>query len=102
MIGLSRERRLWRRLDRIRIELASTRDEIAVLEAQLAELHVDDEQAAIRALVSENMADKREARTAKGHADAMATHIARLRTRAAKLEGLAEQTVAALAGEARL
>jgi hypothetical protein len=63
-----------RKLRKISARLRSLRDELGVIDEQLAHLVDDAEDKSIRALVAENPAAAIEHREAAGHSEAMADH----------------------------
>jgi hypothetical protein len=73
-----------RRLLEVHARLKKAREELVVLDEQLAALNDDADEARLRALVSENPGAGREHRDAQKHADAMA------RSRAAVVASIAE------------
>ncbi|HUR23586.1 MAG TPA: hypothetical protein VMZ73_06920 [Acidimicrobiales bacterium] len=72
-----------RRLVEVNRRLKQAREELAVLDHQLAALIEEADDARVRALVSDSPLDQREYRQAQKHADAMA------RGRAATVEAIA-------------
>jgi hypothetical protein len=75
-----------RRLRVLTKRLRSLRDELTVIDDQLAHLSDDADDAGIRALVSETTGAGPEFRQAKAHADAMRSHRAHVVTTIAELE----------------
>jgi hypothetical protein len=63
-----------RKLRKISTRLRSLRDELGVIDEQLAHLVEDAEDKSIRALVADNPAAAIEHREAAGHSEAMADH----------------------------
>jgi len=63
-----------RRLTQVAIRLRALRDELSVIEEQLAHLADDADDLALRALVSETPAASFESNDARKHADAMRRH----------------------------
>jgi chromosome segregation ATPase len=68
----------------VHARLKKAREELVVLDEQLAALSEEADEARVRALVSETPGAEREHRDARKHADAMA------RSRAALVAGIAE------------
>lgn len=64
------------RLRKTGSRLRSLRDELAVIDEQLAHLTDDAVDSSLRAMVSDSTGDSYEARKAHEHADAMAAHRA--------------------------
>jgi hypothetical protein len=62
------------RLRKTGSRLRSLRDELAVIDEQLAHLTDDAADSSLRAMVSDSTGDSYEARKAHEHADAMAAH----------------------------
>ncbi len=83
----------------VRTELAAARTEAAVSAEQLLSLREEAEELGVRALVSENSDDVREARHAHGHADRLARELERVRERIRTLEGREQALIATLLGE---
>ena len=75
-----------RRLTGVSRHLRALRDELRVLDEQLAHLNDDADDARIRSLVSENQLAERDHRDAQRHADAQAAHRSKLVARIAELE----------------
>ena len=75
-----------RRLTGVSRQLRALRDEVRVLDEQLAHFNDDADDARIRSLVSENQLAERDHRDAQRHADAQAAHRAKLVARIAELE----------------
>ena len=75
-----------RRLSQVATRLKSLRDELAMIDEQLDHLATDADDQAIRALVSETPGAAFEANDARKHADAMASHRARIVSTIAELE----------------
>ena len=75
-----------RRLTGVSRQLRALRDEVRVLDEQLAHFNDDADDARIRSLVSENQLAERDHRDAQRHADAQAAHRATLVARIAELE----------------
>ncbi|HET6811154.1 MAG TPA: hypothetical protein VFH50_09110 [Acidimicrobiales bacterium] len=73
-----------RRLMDVHARLKKAREELVVLDEQLAALSEEADEARVRALVSETPGAEREHREAQKHADAMA------RSRSALVAGIAE------------
>ncbi|HEX5266383.1 MAG TPA: hypothetical protein VFW24_06390 [Acidimicrobiales bacterium] len=73
-----------RRLLEVHARLKKAREELVVLDEQLAALNDEADDARVRALVSERPGAEREHREAQKHADAMA------RSRVAVVAGIAE------------
>ena len=72
-------------LTAVQSSLERARSEAAVISEQLGSLLEDAEEAKIRALVSENTADIRDARHAAGHAERLERELERLNERIATL-----------------
>ena len=75
-----------RRLTGVSRQLRAVRDEVRVLDEQLAHFNDDADDARIRSLVSENQLAERDHRDAQRHADAQAAHRVKLVARIAELE----------------
>lgn len=73
-------------LKRVSRRLRSLREELAVLDEQLAQLNDDADDARIRSLVADNQLADREHRDAQRHADAQTAHRAEIVARIAELE----------------
>lgn len=71
-------RRLHRKLTKVSDRLRALRSELHIIDEQLAHLADDAGDQEIRALVSETAAASFEARDARRHADAMASHRAHI------------------------
>jgi hypothetical protein len=67
-------RSVERRLRKAGVRLRRLRDELSVIDEQLAHLVDDTEDASLRALVAESPAAAVEHRQAAGHSEAMADH----------------------------
>ena len=67
-------RSVERKLRRLSVRLRRLRDELVVIDEQLAHLVDDVDQASVRALVAEDPAAAIEHREAVGHSQAMADH----------------------------
>lgn len=67
-------RMVERRLRRAGARLRELRDELVVIDEQLAQLADEADDSGIRALVSETPGVRGESRDARAHADAMAAH----------------------------
>jgi hypothetical protein len=63
-----------RRLSQVSVRLKSLREELAMIDEQLAHFDADADDTAIRALVSETPGAVAESNDARKHADAMARH----------------------------
>jgi hypothetical protein len=63
-----------RRLSQVSVRLRSLREELAMIDEQLAHFDADADDTAIRALVSETPGAVFESSDARKHADAMARH----------------------------
>jgi chromosome segregation ATPase len=81
-------RSVERRLRKTGERLRSLRDDLVVIDEQLAHLTDDADEKSIRALVAENPAAAIEHREAVGHSDAMAEHRRRM---VADIAGLEER-----------
>ena len=68
------KRSVERRLRKVGDRLRRLRDELGVIDEQLAHLADDTEDKSLRALVAENPLAAVEHREAKGHSEAMAAH----------------------------
>lgn len=79
-------RTIERRLRTTTSRLRSLRDELAVIDEQLAHLADDAADSNLRALVSDSTGDSYEARKAHEHAEAMAAHRAHVVTSIHQLE----------------
>jgi hypothetical protein len=75
-----------RRLRQVATRLRETRAELAIVDEQLGQFTDDEQDAALRALVSETPFAEVEHREARGHADAMRRHRDRLADTIAELE----------------
>jgi hypothetical protein len=75
-----------RRLTGVSRQLRTLREEVRVLDEQLAHFNDDADDARIRSLVSENQLAERDHRDAQRHADAQAAQRAKLVARIAELE----------------
>lgn len=75
-----------RRLTQVATRLRTLRDELAVIEEQLAHLSNDADDLALRALVSETPAASYESNDARKHADAMRGHRDHVLAEIAELE----------------
>jgi hypothetical protein len=82
----SAQRRVRRRLVRTHAQISALRDEIALLVEQRLPLQEDADEARVRAVVSGNSADRRDAREAEGHEGRLAAALERARNRLAELE----------------
>jgi chromosome segregation ATPase len=68
------KRSVERKLRKVGDRLRRLREELGVIDEQLAHLVDDTEEASLRALVAENPAAAIEHRQAQGHSEAMADH----------------------------
>jgi hypothetical protein len=68
------KRSVERQLRKTGVRLRRLRDELAVIDEQLAHLADDADNSSVRALTADNPAAAIEYREAKGHSDAMAGH----------------------------
>jgi len=68
------KRAVERKLRKLSVRLRGLREELVVIEEQLAHLVDDADQASVRALVAEDPSAAIEHRQAKGHSEAMADH----------------------------
>lgn len=75
-----------RRLTQVAVRLKSLRTELSVIDEQLAYLADDADDQAIRALVAETAGASYEARDARRHVDALASHRAKVVEELASLE----------------
>jgi hypothetical protein len=86
---------LERKLRKISTRLRSLRDELGVIDEQLAHLVEDAEDKSIRALVADNPAAAIEHREAAGHSEAMADHrrhvVAEIQTLEARQDELLDE-----------
>ena len=73
-------------LDEIHRRLAAAREEIRVLSEQLLASRDDADDAEVRATVSENVADVREARDARGHAELLERQLRKQEALVTELE----------------
>ena len=80
------KRSVERKLRKTGMRLRGLRDELAVIDEQLAHLVDDTEDASLRALVAENPAAAIEHREATGHSEAMADHRRHVIAEIASLE----------------
>lgn len=86
MAILSAQGRIRRRLVRTHAQIGALRSEIALLVEQRVPLQEDASDARLRAVVSGNSADRRDAREAEGHEERIAAALERARARLADLE----------------
>lgn len=75
-----------RRLRRVGDRLRALRDELAVIDEQLAHLRDDADEADVRVLLGDDPFAGRENRSARSHAEAMARHRAHVVASIADLE----------------
>jgi hypothetical protein len=87
-----------RRLRAITKRLRALRAEVVVIDDQLAHLADDEDDAGIRALVSETPGAGTEFRQAKAHADAMRSHRAHVVATIADLERRQDELLDQLGG----
>ena len=87
-----------RRLRKVGARLRELRDEIRVIDEQLAHLSEEAEDTAVRALVSEYPGAGPEHREAQLHADAMARHRAHVVAEIAELETRQDELLDRLGG----
>lgn len=87
-----------RRLRQGSVRLRNLRDELRVIDEQLAELAGDADDMAVRSLVSENPGAATEHRHAQAHVDAMARHRAHVVDSIAELERRQDQLLDRLTG----
>ena len=92
---------LERRLTEVGDRLKALRDELAVVDEQLAALVQAADDARLRALVSETPLAGREHTDARRHADAMGRHQAELAGEVARLERAQDDLLDRLLAEAR-
>lgn len=75
-----------RKLRKVSARLVALREELRVIDEQLAQLRDEADDAGVRALVSESPAAGPEHREARAHAEAMAAHRAHVVAELAALE----------------
>lgn len=92
---------LERRLDEVSSRLRSLREELAVVDEQLAALEEAADDARIKALVSETPMAGREHQEARRHADAMARHRAVVVAEIGDLERTQDDLLDRLLAESR-
>jgi len=92
---------LERRLAETTGRLKALREELAVVDEQLAALTETADDARLRALVSETPLADRESRDASRHADAMARHRADVAGQVTELERTQDQLLDRLVAESR-
>jgi chromosome segregation ATPase len=92
---------LERRLTEVGDRLKALREELAVVDEQLAALVETADDARLRALVSETPLAGREHTAARRHADAMARHRADLAGDVERLERSQDELLDRLVGEVR-
>ena len=92
---------LERRLAETTGRLKALREELAVVDEQLAALTETADDARLRALVSETPLADRESRDASRHADAMARHRADVAGQVTELERAQDQLLDRLVAESR-
>ena len=85
------KRSVERRLRKAGARLRGLRDELAVIDEQLAHLVDDAETKSVQALVAENPAAAIEYREARGHCEAMAEHRRRVVVEIGALEARQDQ-----------
>jgi hypothetical protein len=85
-----------RKLNDVRTRLVRARDELAVIDEQLATLREAADEARIRSLVSETPVAEREWQQASRHADAMAKSRTSARLRIEELERTEHELLARL------
>jgi predicted nucleic acid-binding Zn-ribbon protein len=90
-----------RRLTQVSTRLRALRDELAMVDEQLAHLADDADDLAIRALVSETPAASYESNDARKHVDAMRRHRDRVITEIAELEARQDRLLDELSQRAR-
>jgi hypothetical protein len=87
-----------RRLKQATVRLRTLREELKVIDEQLAHLGEESDDMGIRSLVSDNTGDAYEYRTAQAHTDAMAKHRAHVLAEIAELEQRQDQLLDRLTG----
>jgi hypothetical protein len=87
-----------RRLSHVSNRLRTLRDELSVVDAQLAHLRDDADELAIRALVAESPAASVESNAASKHVDAMIRHREHVMAEIAELEVRQDQLLDELTG----
>jgi hypothetical protein len=92
---------LERRLAETTGRLKTLREELAVVDEQLAALTETADDARLRALVSETPLADRESRDASRHADAMSRHRADVAGQVAELERVQDELLDRLVAESR-
>ena len=92
---------LERRLAETSGRLKTLREELAVVDEQLAALTETADDARLRALVSETPLADRESRDASRHAEAMSRHRAEVLSRVAELERAQDALLDRLVAESR-
>jgi hypothetical protein len=90
-----------RRLTQVSTRLRALRDELAMVDEQLAHLADDADDLAIRALVSETPAASYESNDARKHVDVMRRHRDRVITEIAELEARQDRLLDELSQRAR-
>jgi len=90
------KRLIEHRLRRLGARLRTMRDELQVIDDQLAHLADDADDKSLRALVAETPGAGKEYREAKEHAEAMAAHRAHVEARIAELEARQDRLLDAL------
>jgi hypothetical protein len=90
-----------RRLTQVTSRLRTLRDELAMVDEQLAHLADDADDLALRALVSETPAASYESNDARKHVDAMRRHRDRVITDIAELEARQDRLLDELSQRAR-
>jgi predicted nucleic acid-binding Zn-ribbon protein len=90
-----------RRLTQVANRLRSLRDELAMVDEQLAHLADDADDLALRALVSETPAASYESNDARKHVDAMRRHREHVISQIAELEARQDRLLDELSQRAR-
>lgn len=90
-----------RRLSDVHARARALRDELSVVDEQLAALADTADDARLRALVSETPLAEREHQEARRHADAMARHRTAVVTELAELERAGDELLDRLTAESR-